>query len=138
MKEHKFKNPLVAEKFDAYPPKFKKKLLFLRQLIFDTAAKTPGVGKLEETLKWGEPSYLASRSKSGTTVRIDWKPSKPTQYAIYFSCKTTLVENFKNLYGDVFKFEGNRSIFFTEEDNLPVEKLSHCIEMALTYHKKRI
>ena len=43
----------------------------LRQLIFDVAAKTKDVGQLEETLKWGEPAYLTSESKSGSLIRID-------------------------------------------------------------------
>jgi hypothetical protein len=68
MKQDRFKNPEVATVFAAYPEKFKNKLLILRQLIFDTGAKTEGVGELEETLKWGEPSYLA---KKGSTIRID-------------------------------------------------------------------
>ena len=36
----------------------RKKLLHLRQIILDTASETEGVNELEETLKWGEPSYL--------------------------------------------------------------------------------
>ena len=37
--------------------------MFLRQLIFETAAATEVVGELEETLKWGEPSYLTPKTK---------------------------------------------------------------------------
>jgi len=85
------------------------KLLFLRQLILDTAAELDAVGAVEETLKWGEPSYI---TKSGSTIRIDWKRSNPKQYAMYFHCKTKLVDTFKELYRDQFKFEGNRAIVF--------------------------
>jgi len=42
--------------FNTYPNGIKKKLLLLRQLILDTASETEGVGDLEETLKWGQPS----------------------------------------------------------------------------------
>jgi hypothetical protein len=48
-----FQNAAVARVFEAYPPRMRRKLLALRRLIFDTAASTEGVGKLEETLKWG-------------------------------------------------------------------------------------
>jgi len=48
-----FANPAVAAVFAAYPARVRAKLLALRRLILETAAKTPGVGALEETLKWG-------------------------------------------------------------------------------------
>jgi hypothetical protein len=62
----------------------------LRELIFDVAASTDGVGEIEETLRWGEPAYLTSQSKSGTTIRIGWKSSRPAEYAVFFHCQTDL------------------------------------------------
>jgi len=44
-----FTNSQVAEVFKSYPKQMRSKLMFLRQLIFDTA-RTEGVGELEETL----------------------------------------------------------------------------------------
>ena len=111
-------------------------MMFLRQLIFDTAAVTEGVGEIEETLKWGEPSYLTRQSKSGSTIRIDWKPLQHC-YALYFNCKTDLVDTFKELYGPLFKYSGNRSILLEETRDFPIEELSHCIYLALTYHKRK-
>ena len=61
MKDRQITNPQVAAVFNNYPENMRKKLMFLRELIFDTAAATEGVGKLEETLKWGEPSYLTPK-----------------------------------------------------------------------------
>lgn len=134
-----FENPEVAAVFAGYPRNIKKKLLFLRRLIFDVAAKTNGVGPLEEVLKWGQPSYVTSKSKSGSTIRIDRTKAQEGQYAMYFHCQTTLVDTFKELYGSEFKYEGNRSIVFNDGDEIPLKQLSHCIALALTYHlgKKR-
>ena len=70
-----FSSPRVAQVFDSYPPALRTRLLALRALIFEVAASTPGVGELEETLKWGEPAYLTTQSKSGSTVRIAWQPT---------------------------------------------------------------
>jgi len=126
------KNQNVAEKFDSYPDQMRSNLLFLRQLILDTAAELDAVGTVEETLKWGEPSYI---TKTGSTIRIDWKRSNPKQYAMYFHCKTKLVDTFKELYRDQFKFEGNRAIVFGESDEVPVNDLKHCISLSLTYHR---
>ena len=86
MAKHKnIENAEVAAVFETYPMEIKSKLMLLRQLIFDVASKTDGVGELEETLKWGEPSYVA---KNGSTIRMDSKSSTPEKYALYFNCKT--------------------------------------------------
>ncbi len=133
-KQENFQNRAVAEKFSSYPENIRKRLIFIRQLIFKTAANIKEVGEIEETLKWGEPSYITSQTRSGSTIRIDWKKAKPNQYAIYFNCKTILIERFKQVYGDLFTYEGNRSIIFNENDKVPISELSDCIAMALTYH----
>lgn len=109
-------------------------MLQLRQLVFATASESDEVAELEETLKWGEPSYL---TKGGSTIRMDWKDKSPNQYAIYFNCKSKLVDTFKELYRDLFKFEGNRAIIFNAKDEIPVEELKHCILLSLTYHKRK-
>jgi hypothetical protein len=132
-----FQNAVVAQVFEAYPSNVRKKLLALRELIFKTAASTQGVGELEETLKWGEPAYITSKSKSGSTVRIDWKKSKPSQYAMYFHCQTNLVETFRTLFPNEFKFESNRAIIFTESEVVPTDSLAFCVAAALTYHRRK-
>jgi Domain of unknown function (DU1801) len=128
-------NPAVQAVFDNYPAALREKLLSLRQLILDTAASTDGVGELEETLKWGEPAYV-TLSKSGSTVRIDRK-KKSDSYAMYFNCKTSLVETFRNLFPNDFVFEGNRALVFDINAKLPRKELAFCIAMALTYNQKK-
>lgn len=113
------------------------KLLALRELVFTTAAATTGVGVLEETLKWGEPAYVTPQSKSGSTLRIGWKKATPSQYAMYFHCQTNLVETFRTLFPDEFKYEANRAIVFSEADEVPVNALALCIAAALTYHLRK-
>jgi hypothetical protein len=132
-----FENSQVGSVFKTYPRGIRKKLMFLRQLIFDTASSTKGVGELEETLKWGEPAYLTTKSKSGSTIRVAWKKASKSQYAIYFNCQTNLVDTFKTLFPDKFKYQGNRSIVFNEDEVIPVEELSFCIAIALTYRRSR-
>jgi Domain of unknown function (DU1801) len=132
-----FQNPVVKEVFESYPAPMRAKLLVLRELIFETAASTPGVGDLDETLKWGEPAYATKQSKSGSPVRIAYKASRPTQYAMYFICHTNLVETFKTMFPNDFKFEGNRAIYFEAADCIPTQELSWCITAALTYHANK-
>ena len=129
--------PDVAATFRSYPPNIQAKLMDLRALIFDVAAKTQSVGALEESLKWGEPAYITTGSKSGSTIRIAWKKARPTQYAMYFNCQTTLVDSFKTMFPTAFEFEANRAIVFDEHDEVPVAALRHCVEMALMYHANK-
>src|SRR5471032_1639921 len=133
-KRGSFSDPAVAAVFAAYPKPLKAKLLAVRRLIFDTAAATKGVGRLEETLKWGQPSYLTAETKSGSTIRIDRVKSAANQYAIYFHCQTNLVETFRALYPSQFSYGGNRCILFDAADKLPEAALRHCVALALTYH----
>lgn len=133
----RIQNPAVAAVFAAYPPAIQRKLLALRKLIFATAAATEGVGELEETLKWGEPAYL-TKNRTGSLVRIDWKRTKPEQYAMYFHCQTNLIETFRAEFPNTFTFEGNRAIIFGIEDKIPGEELSLCIAAALTYHRNKV
>jgi hypothetical protein len=132
-----FEAPAVARVFEAYPHAMRQRLLALRALILETAATTDGVGRLEETLKWGEPAYVTSESKSGSTIRIDWKKKSPSQYAMYFNCQTSLVETFRTLFPGEFRFEGSRAIVFNESDEVPKDSLAFCIAAALTYHQHK-
>jgi hypothetical protein len=132
-----FSDADVEKTFKTYPSAIRKKLMGLRELIYKTAANTPGVGPLEETLKWGEPAYLSSKSKSGSTIRIAWKNSRPSEYAMYFNCQTNLIETFRTLFPDEFRFEGNRAIVFHQDDDAPLDSLGFCIAAALTYHLKK-
>ncbi len=124
------RNPSVDEKFRDYPAAVRDKLWHLRSLIIETAREDPSINELEETLKWGEPSYL---SKKGSTVRINWKSSNPDQYAIYFKCTSKLVPTFKKVYGDLFTYEKNRAILFSLVDKIPEAELKECIGLALNY-----
>jgi hypothetical protein len=122
--------------FAAYPQPVKSRLLALRRLIFDTAKTTKGVGALEEALKWGQPSYLTTESKSGSTVRIDQLKTLSGGYAVYFHCQTDLVETFRELYPEL-RYSGNRAILLDAGEKLPEAALRHCIALALTYHARK-
>jgi hypothetical protein len=129
-----FADPDVAATFAGYPPHIRKKLLHVRRLIFAVAAETEGVGELEETLRWGEPTYLTTRSRSGSMVRIAWKKAQPARYGLYFHCQTNLIATFQQLYPNEFTYEGNRCISFAACEDVPTEPLRHCVALALTYH----
>jgi len=130
-------DPEVAAVFAAYPAAIRRRLLSLRRLILETAAQLDGVGPLEEALRWGEPAYLTSASKSGSTIRIDWKASAPSQYAMYFHCRTNLVPTFRRMFARKLRFEGSRAIVFAAGERVPAKELRRCIALALTHHRAK-
>ncbi len=132
----RFVDARVAAVFKGYPAGLRTRLMALRELVFDTAAGTPGVGPLDETLKWGQPSYLAAESGSGTTVRLDRLKNRDG-YAIYFHCQSGLVDQFRTMYPDTFAYEGKRAIVFETGTRVPVRALRHCLALALTHHARK-
>lgn len=128
----------VAAVLASYPETVRVEVLALRRLILDTAAAIDGVGAIEETLKWGQPSYLTRETGSGSTIRIAaTRPDSGHDYAMYLICRTNLVETFERLFGDVFTHEGNRVLLFTIGQEVPEEELRECVAMALTYHSSQ-
>jgi len=127
---------VVSAAFEAFSEPTRIQLLRIRRLIFTVAEKTPGVGPLTETLKWGEPAYLTAASRSGSTIRLGASKSQANMAAILFNCRTTLVETFRAHFPDAFAYQGNRAILIPSSVPLPESALAICLAMALTYHQR--
>ncbi|AEQ52320.1 hypothetical protein [Pelagibacterium halotolerans] len=119
-----------------HPARVRKQLLDIRLTIFATASATGGVGPLTETLKWGEPAYLTEKTRSGTTIRLGISKLAPDKAAVFFNCRTNLVENFRAHFADTFDFEGNRALIVPASMPLEETPLALCLRMALTYHRR--
>ena len=115
-----------------YPEEVRPKMAKLRALIHESAEESDEIEELEETLKWGEPSFVV---KKGSTLRMDWKEKSPGQFAVYFKCTSKLVPSFKAVFGKRFNYEGNRAIIFRLDENIPAGELKACIKAALNYHR---
>ena len=129
-------DPAVKAVFEAFPEGLGARLLGLRRHILAAAAAAPRIGEVTETLKWGEPAYLPSRPRIGSTVRLNPVKGSTDRYGLYFNCRTSLVDTFRQHYPGMFRLEGDRAMIFTLEDEIPAEPLRHCITLALTYHLK--
>ncbi len=127
----------VRSVYEAYQGSQRKALFVLRAMILEVGGETEGVGEIEECLKWGQPSFVTKRPKSGSTIRIDAVKECTSKVAAYFICNTNLVERFREHYSDTFAFEGNRALILDGSKPMPVEPLRHCFAMALTYHLKK-
>lgn len=123
-------NPDIKAKFEHYPSAARRQLERVRELILTIAAEH-ALGEVEETLKWGEASYLV---KGGSTVRVDWKPKDPEVIKVFFHCQTRLVETFKELYPSELEYEGKRAIVIPLNASIEQGPLAHCLLLALKYH----
>jgi hypothetical protein len=120
----------VKAVFDDYEPDTRERLLALRALIYETAAQTDGVGPLNETLKWGQISYL---NPAGTTLRIDTAPGSTDAIALYVHCQTSIVETLRARYDGLLAFEGTRCVILPDDGEVPPEVVRDCIRAAPTY-----
>lgn len=123
-------NPKVNEIFTNYPEIVREKMQYMRSLVIETAEEE-GLDELEETLRWGEPSFV---TKNGSTLRMDWKEKTPHQYAMYFQCTSRLVGTFRMVFEHKFQYEGTRAIVFQLNQKIPELELKECIKASLTYH----
>lgn len=125
----------VAEVFASYPDDVRDALLALRTIVLETADGIAEAGAIEETLKWGQPSYVTSETGAGSTIRIaPASRASVHDYGMYFICRTDLVPSFRAMFGDVFTYEKNRALLFDIGEALPENELRQCVAMALTYH----
>lgn len=135
----KFRDRKVQEVFESFDKPVRERLLELREMIIDETARHSGIGELQETLKWGQPSYLPVKPRTGTTIRIDRHPAKADRVGLYFNCNSSLADDYQQLYPGVFEYEGRRAILIGLNGPVREKELRHCIALALTYHlnKKR-
>lgn len=125
--------PPVAAYLANCPPSIREGLLGLRTLVYQAAAEDRRIGPLQETLKWGEPSYLTEASRSGTTLRLAAKKAMPDTYGLFFNCRTSIAERITDLYPETFTLDGTRGLLFSAGRELPAEKVKSCISLVLTY-----
>ena len=118
-----------------WPTRAQAQFKALRQIVH-TVAQRAEIGALTETLKWGQPSWLPTRPRIGSTLRCDWHKTAPDRLSLYVHCQTTLAETMRALYPDAFTYEGNRALHIALDHPLPEAAVDHCALLTLTYHRK--
>ena len=103
----------------------------LRALIYDIAATLP-VGRLEESTKWGQPSYATPDTKSATPIRLGL--TKSGDVAVFTHCQTTVMGDFRALAPPDMRFDGNRALLLSADQPPPLDEIAPLIRAALTYH----
>ena len=130
--KQEFQSPEIKHAFDAFPEDARRGVLILRALIFTEAATLPQIGGLIETLKWGQPAYLAVRPRTSTTLRLG--QPKGGGFALFAHCQSTVISSFHNTFPGMDTIQGNRAVCFSNSDEIAPDRLRILIRHALTYY----
>lgn len=110
-------------------------LMRAREVILEVAATDPRIGEIEETLRWGEPAYITTKARTGSTIRLGVEKASGAP-AVFFNCKTTLVEEFQGQFGSALRYAKNRAVLVDDDGDAFEAALKSCVAAALTYHLK--
>lgn len=124
-------HPALQTQIASYPAQAQQQLQAIRHIILAVAAEH-ALGPVEESIKWGEASFLV---KGGTAIRIDWKAKDPEFVKLFFHCQTRLVETFREIYPAELRYEGNRAVLVPLTANIQYLPLAHCMLLAMQYHQ---
>lgn len=120
----------VQAAFNAMPSATRDTLLAIRTMIYDLAADLP-VGRIEETLKWGQPSYATPDTNAATPIRLG--VTKSGTPAIFTHCQSSVMSDFQSICGTGFTFDGNRALHLPADAMPPLDSLTPLLRAALTY-----
>ncbi len=136
MKHTKFDNPEIKAVYHRFPKPMQRKMFELRDIIFEVAKNNPKIGKITESLKWGEPTYETIKTKSGSPLKIIYKTAMDANFSLAVMSSTNLIETFKEIYPKTFYFNGTREVIINSNKKIPRNEIYKCIELALTYNLK--
>ncbi|UWQ24848.1 DUF1801 domain-containing protein [Leisingera aquaemixtae] len=126
-----FASPDIEAAFDVPDGQARAGLLALRRLIFDTAAQTPEAGRIEEVLRWGQPSYLTPETGTGSTIRLGIP--KGARFALFVHCQSRLIPEFAAAFPAWDRFEGTRAVLFNHPREVEPVRHGWLVKRALTY-----
>jgi len=128
-------HPDIATAFNVVAdPLARDGMVRLRALILATAADLPQIGRLEETLRWGQPAYLTPDTKAATTLRLG--VPKAARFALFVHCRTSLISDFTAAFPARDRIEGTRAVLFDDPTQIDPKRHGWLICQALTYHLK--
>lgn len=125
-----FASPAARDAFAAFPQPARDRLTDVRTLIYDIAATLP-VGQIEESTKWGQPSYATPDTKAATPIRLGL--TKSGDPAIFTHCQSTVMSDFRALAPPDMVFDGNRALHLPADQPLDPNTIAPLIRAALTY-----
>ena len=107
------------------------------RVLFHEVAAHADVGALDETLKWGQPSWRPSKPRTGSTLRMDWTPKFPDRLSLFVDCKTDLAARMQDMYPGLPANDGQRHLAVDLNAPLPKQAIRHLADMTFTYHRAK-
>ena len=125
----------IASAIAAAPKEAQSGLFALRALILQTAATLPGVGRVEECLKWGQPAFTTPDTKSGSTLRIGVPKIRRVCVVCPLSDKQLcrILQPPSRVW---IEWTANRAVLFRDESDIDPDRHSKLIAHGLQYHLK--
>ncbi|AKS47008.1 hypothetical protein SAMN05444287_2133 [Octadecabacter temperatus] len=125
-----FASPAVRDAFAAFPQPAHDTLMSLRAMIYEIGETLP-IGRIEESTKWGQPSYATPKTNLATPIRLGL--SKAGDPAVFTHCQTTVMSDFRALAPANMAFDGNRAVHLPVHSPPNLNELAPLIRAALTY-----
>lgn len=136
MPELLFESKDVHAYFIKQSKQVKEAMLYLRNLIYSVSRHSDLIGEIEETLKWGEPSYINGLPRTGTTLRLAPTGNSEHELGLFVHCQTSLIDSFKEMH-PTLDYQGNRCLLL-DINNLPDQTIiEHFVFLAMTYHYQK-
>ncbi|MFK7835058.1 MAG: hypothetical protein AB8B60_02450 [Sulfitobacter sp.] len=111
--------------------------LWTCRTLFHEIAEENDLGPLDETLKWGQPSWRPTRPRTGSTLRMGWSAAHPDRLSFFVDCKTDLASRMRDMYPDLPQNDGRRQLGIDLGKDLPLQAVSHMAQMTLAYHLRK-
>jgi hypothetical protein len=127
---------VLADRISNWPAAAQDTLLQCRA-IFQEVADQADIGSLDETLKWGQPSWRPGKPRTGSTLRMDWNPKFPDRLSLFVDCKTDLAARMQTLYPNLTENDGRRHLAVSLDAPLPKQAIAHLADMTFTYHRAK-
>jgi hypothetical protein len=129
--KHPFADSRIEAAFDLSDHQARSGLLKLRDLILDTAQDLPEAGRIEEVLRWGQPSYITPETRTGSTLRLG--VPKQGRFALFVHCQSRLIPEFLEAFPAWDRIEGTRAVLFEHPDEVEPMRHGWLIARALIY-----
>jgi len=121
----------LRDAFQSFDANTRGPLEVARKIILETASELDQIDQMDESLKWGQPSY-APTPKTGTPIRLGvTKSGEPT---LFVHCQTTLVSDLEADNAHGLQTIDNRAVVLPKTDLNAHQGLRNFVKAALTYH----
>ncbi|APX11725.1 hypothetical protein [Tateyamaria omphalii] len=126
----------ILTRVESWPQSAQSHFLRTRTLVHDVAT-SEDVGPLDESLKWGQPSWRPKRARTGSTLRLDWSPATPDRLLAFVDCKTDLAAQMDHRFPGQFHNDGRRALGFDTTHPLDKDAVWQLARLTLTYHRSK-